>query len=234
MVSLFLVKATVLGSVGESELILSPRFWNFLAGHGKPKFIFKLAFSWTQIASFSGGGSITVQLTSCLTGLDLTKKSITVANQTWAMQLNPNQINRRSAVPTVIHPLKLVFSGYNQPDQTNPRPPTSRIRKDKTWRRRPGATPPPAPALSRRPMGTFSIRDVRSWANVRRGPRGSRSRRWTRFVGTSVPVTPPKIIFMIFLVDKSVVHNNQTRQKGIARKKSYAPSVWPEKIAKCL
>ena len=44
------------------------------------------------------GGSITVQLTSCLPGLDLTKTSKTVVHSTLAKQLNSNKINRRSAI----------------------------------------------------------------------------------------------------------------------------------------
>ena len=52
-----------------------------------------------------------VSLTSCLTGLDLTKHVKTVVHSTKAKQVNPNKISRRSDVQ-LYFPLrsKLVFS----------------------------------------------------------------------------------------------------------------------------
>ena len=43
-------------------------------------------------------GNITVRLTSCLTGLDLTKQVKVLFIQHKQKQLNPNKINERSAI----------------------------------------------------------------------------------------------------------------------------------------
>jgi hypothetical protein len=44
------------------------------------------------------GGSITVRLTSCLTGLESTVLLLTICLYLFAKQTNPNQSNRRSMV----------------------------------------------------------------------------------------------------------------------------------------
>ena len=66
-----------------------------LTGSEKKTVIVKLQGRWSNQRILTIGGSITVQLTSCLTGLDLTKQ---VKLELIQFKPNPNKINRRSAV----------------------------------------------------------------------------------------------------------------------------------------
>ena len=66
-----------------------------LTGSEKKTVIVKLQGRWSSQRILTIGGSITVQLTSCLTGLDLTKQ---VKLELIQFKPNTNKINRRSAV----------------------------------------------------------------------------------------------------------------------------------------